>query len=109
MVNLTIDYRGVENAATIVNNCIANDFYITCLRIDLYLGNMGAAGKRCRLNLEIACGVQSGRNAAGKRKADASVDGPSELTQAAFEVRHALDAHLAIIKLEIIDAGFHQG
>ena len=32
----------------------------------------------------------------------------SQLAQASFEVRHALDAHLAIMKLEIVHAGFHQ-
>ena len=107
--DLTVDYRGVENAATIVNHRIANDFYPAGLRIDFDFGDMGAAGKRCRLNLEVARGVESRRYTAGKRKADAAVDGPRELTQASFEMRHALDAHLAIMKFEIVDAGFHQG
>ena len=43
--DLTVDDRGDENAATIVNDRIANDFHAAGLRIDLDFGHMGTAGK----------------------------------------------------------------
>ena len=96
--DLTVDYRGVENAATIVNHRIANDFHVTGLRVDFDFGDMGAAGKRCRLNLEVACGVESAAIPPGSGKPMLPLTALAS-SQASFEVRHALDAHLAIMKL----------